>query len=436
MTLGKYISTLRKNNKMTQSALGKLMGISVSEIKLWESDRSSPNALQIKRLANIFKVEESLFLVPEKVDNKEQEIQKYLKNKQKKEYINLTILMFTIIHSVLFAVFITYEHMVANQYPIYYLIAFNLISLMCLIVASMTSFYASLNAKRLREVYKKASKQIWIERAVFFYNALLLSAVVAISLSNIFIVYGIMAKEQIFTISFSGMFPLVLSFVCSLYFFIRKLRVDSGIIKIATFFIAIITILPFGVIYGFNLADNGYFINQNVTVISLSVIIWLCASNTLLFAMISPKTFNMKNIIGFVPWLLMLFWGIFVAREWISNVFFLIQYAMAIKIGLAVLRMVALSAAMVIVVLSIIKAVRQRKIKLYDIVCYISLVSFAAAEISYIYYYFANKSNPSFHYWAFPYISGNIGVWLSGFLIAAAIIFLIKKRYKSPHKGT
>lgn len=64
MSLGKTLSSLRKNAKMTQSELGEKLNISAQAISKWENDTSEPDISTLKKLANIYGVTISDILDP------------------------------------------------------------------------------------------------------------------------------------------------------------------------------------------------------------------------------------------------------------------------------------------------------------------------------------------------------------------------------------
>ena len=56
MSIGQSIRQLRKENKLTQSQLAKLLYTSQDTISLWELDKSLPDVLSIIKMAKIFNV--------------------------------------------------------------------------------------------------------------------------------------------------------------------------------------------------------------------------------------------------------------------------------------------------------------------------------------------------------------------------------------------
>lgn len=56
MTLGKKIVELRKKYNLTQEKLANQIGISRQTLSNWESDITSPDIIQAKKIAQIFKI--------------------------------------------------------------------------------------------------------------------------------------------------------------------------------------------------------------------------------------------------------------------------------------------------------------------------------------------------------------------------------------------
>lgn len=56
MSIGQSIRQLRKENKLTQSQLAKLLYTSQDTISLWELDKSLPDVLSIIKMTKIFNV--------------------------------------------------------------------------------------------------------------------------------------------------------------------------------------------------------------------------------------------------------------------------------------------------------------------------------------------------------------------------------------------
>lgn len=56
MTLGKKLIELRKKDNLTQEKLSKKIGVSRQTLLNWESDSTSPDINQVKKIASIFKV--------------------------------------------------------------------------------------------------------------------------------------------------------------------------------------------------------------------------------------------------------------------------------------------------------------------------------------------------------------------------------------------
>ena len=57
MSIGARISELRKNKKLSQYQLAKLMNISRQAVSKWETDQSDPDTLNMIRLADILEVD-------------------------------------------------------------------------------------------------------------------------------------------------------------------------------------------------------------------------------------------------------------------------------------------------------------------------------------------------------------------------------------------
>lgn len=53
MSIGERITELRTQNQMSQYALAKAMEVSRQAVSKWENDQSSPDALNLIRLADI-----------------------------------------------------------------------------------------------------------------------------------------------------------------------------------------------------------------------------------------------------------------------------------------------------------------------------------------------------------------------------------------------
>lgn len=56
MTLGQRIAFLRKQKKISQRALAKMLGLSQSAIAKYERDDSEPDILSLKKMSQIFNV--------------------------------------------------------------------------------------------------------------------------------------------------------------------------------------------------------------------------------------------------------------------------------------------------------------------------------------------------------------------------------------------
>ena len=57
MTIGERITTLRKQQNMSQSQLADLMAVSRQAVSKWEKDQTSPDTLNLIRLAEVLNTE-------------------------------------------------------------------------------------------------------------------------------------------------------------------------------------------------------------------------------------------------------------------------------------------------------------------------------------------------------------------------------------------
>lgn len=57
MTIGTRISELRKQNNISQGQLAAMMDVSRQAVSKWENDSSTPDALKLIKLADIFNVD-------------------------------------------------------------------------------------------------------------------------------------------------------------------------------------------------------------------------------------------------------------------------------------------------------------------------------------------------------------------------------------------
>ncbi len=57
MSIGKRISDLRKHNNISQGQLASMMDVSRQAVSKWENDSSTPDALKLIKLADIFNVD-------------------------------------------------------------------------------------------------------------------------------------------------------------------------------------------------------------------------------------------------------------------------------------------------------------------------------------------------------------------------------------------
>lgn len=62
MTLGRRIQALRKQQGLTQDALGELMGVSAQAVSKWENDQSCPDIMTLPQLARVLEVSVDLLL--------------------------------------------------------------------------------------------------------------------------------------------------------------------------------------------------------------------------------------------------------------------------------------------------------------------------------------------------------------------------------------
>ncbi|MDO5044571.1 MAG: helix-turn-helix transcriptional regulator [Coriobacteriia bacterium] len=56
------IKTLRKTKGISQEELARNLGVSLQTVRNWESDKAAPRAENIKKLAEFFNTESSIFL--------------------------------------------------------------------------------------------------------------------------------------------------------------------------------------------------------------------------------------------------------------------------------------------------------------------------------------------------------------------------------------
>lgn len=55
-SIGRTIRALRKNKKLTQAELGKVLGYSARTVSDWENDCTEPNIVAIKSLVKFFEI--------------------------------------------------------------------------------------------------------------------------------------------------------------------------------------------------------------------------------------------------------------------------------------------------------------------------------------------------------------------------------------------
>ncbi|WP_404387564.1 helix-turn-helix domain-containing protein [Ligilactobacillus animalis] len=80
MMIGNKIRDLRKEKKLSQSELGKLIGVSQTTVTAWETGRAEPASTYIKKLADFFNVSADYLLGrPEKKSSNEDQKSKDLK---------------------------------------------------------------------------------------------------------------------------------------------------------------------------------------------------------------------------------------------------------------------------------------------------------------------------------------------------------------------
>lgn len=66
MNIGKLIKELRKENKLTQTQLAKILNTTQDTISLWELEKSYPDIFNLIKLAQIFNVTTDYLLGLEK----------------------------------------------------------------------------------------------------------------------------------------------------------------------------------------------------------------------------------------------------------------------------------------------------------------------------------------------------------------------------------
>lgn len=78
--IGNRIKELRKSKKMSQSELGKFIGVSQTTVTAWENGRAEPSSSYVAKLATFFNVSTDYLLGRKTLDNNDIDLDRAIDN--------------------------------------------------------------------------------------------------------------------------------------------------------------------------------------------------------------------------------------------------------------------------------------------------------------------------------------------------------------------